>query len=77
MVDQMHWWTKQLRVYNSKKMRHPPLVMSRMNTLTGRFISDSPSIHDELNYRYARYSQNYWEGVKERQMEYLRKKIIS
>jgi hypothetical protein len=66
-------WTHQLRKYKSKENVQAPKV----NSLTGRYVAVSPSIHDELNYRYSQYSKSYWAGVKERQNAYLLKTYAS
>jgi hypothetical protein len=47
------------------------MVLPKINSLTGHYTPEYPSIHDEMNYMYSLYSKWYWEGVKERQKIYL------
>ena len=70
VFDEVHWWKTQLRTYKSKEKRQPPMVLPKVNSLTGRYVPVGPSIHDELNFRYSQYSKAYWAGVKERQKAY-------
>jgi hypothetical protein len=71
IYDETHWWKQQLRKYNLKFKAQPPMVLRNVNNVTGRYVPVGPSVHDELNYRYSQYSKTYWEGVKERQKNYL------
>jgi hypothetical protein len=64
-------WKQGLRMYKSNTKRQPPLLLPKINTLVGRYTEVRPSVHDEMNFRYSQYSKSYWEGVKERQKEYL------
>jgi hypothetical protein len=66
-----YWWKTQLRRYNSTRLQQPPMILPKINSLTGHYIPEKPSIHDQMNYRYSLYSKWYWEGVKERQRQYL------
>lgn len=66
-----YWWKNQLRKYKSTTYIQPPMVLPKINSLTGHYIPEYPSIHDEMNYMYSLYSKRYWEGVKERQKAYL------
>ena len=77
VFDEVHWWKNQLRTYNSKVKRQPPMVLPKVNSLTGRYVPVGPSIHDELNYRYSQYSKSYWAGVRERQKEYRANQLSS
>ena len=70
IFDEAHWWKHQLRRYPGIIMQ-PPMILPKVNSLTGRYMPVSPSIHDEMNYRYSQYSKSYWAGVKERQKAYL------
>jgi hypothetical protein len=63
-------WRGQLRKYGPHDLQQPPMILPRINSLTGRYVPDRPSIHDEMNYRYSLYSKAYWTGVKERQKLY-------
>ena len=72
VFDEVHWWKTQLRKYGGSKMQ-PPMILPKVNTLTGRYTPSCPSIHDEMNFRYSQYSKAYWAGVKERQKKYLMK----
>lgn len=47
-----------------------PMVLPKVNSLTGNIIPERPTIHEEILYRYAVYSAEYWRGVKERQQKY-------
>jgi hypothetical protein len=70
VFDEVHWWKTQLRTYKSKEKKQPPMILPKVNSLTGRYVPDRPSIHDEMNFRYSQYSKNYWTGVLKRQKEY-------
>ena len=65
-------WKENLRKYNIPN-RQPLMILPRVNSLTGRYIPDRPSIHDEMNYRYSLYSKSYWAAVLKRQKEYRAK----
>ena len=71
LFDEVHWWKRQLRTYQSSNITQPPMRLPKINTLTGRYTPVKPSIHDEMNFRYSQYSKAYWAGVKERQKIYL------
>ena len=73
LIDEVHWWKRQLRTYKSKEKRNPPMVLPKVNSLTGRYVPVGPSIHDEMNFRYSQYSKTYWKGVLKRQKEYRAK----
>lgn len=60
-------WKGSLRNYNIPKRK---MILPKINSLTGRYIPDRPSIHDDMNYRYSLYSENYWAAVLKRQKEY-------
>jgi len=70
VFDELHWWKTQLRIYKYKEKAQPPMKLPKVNTLTGRYTPEKPSIHDELNFRYSQYSKSYWAGVLVRQKEY-------
>jgi hypothetical protein len=74
MYDEV--WKQQLRMYKSNIKRQPPMLLPKINTLVGRYTAVRPSIYDELNYKYSQYSKSYWEGVKQRQKEYLVKTYL-
>jgi len=67
--DEIHWWRTQLRNYTSNEKKKP-MVLPKVNRLTGHYVPVGPSVHDELNYRYSQYSKSYWAGVRERQKIY-------
>ena len=52
-----------------------PMILPSSNPLTK---PERPSISEQINYQYARYSAAYWEGVRIRQQMYRnqRKNII-
>ena len=52
------------------KLNQPSMILPKINALTGKYTPESPSIHEELNYRYSVYSLAYWRGVKIRQIDY-------
>lgn len=54
------------------------IILPIINPLTGYVKPQRPSIPEQLNHQYARYSTSYWEGVKIRQQAYRnqRKNII-
>ena len=66
-------WIRELRTYPPFKKMQPTMKLPKVNTLTGRYTPDKPSIHDELNFRYSQYSKVYWAGVLERQKAYRNK----
>ena len=69
--DETNLWKGELRKSNKERLiRQPPMVLPAYNKLTGIYVPDRPSIHEEMNYRYSLYSKKYWEGVKKRQQEY-------
>lgn len=70
VYDEVHWWKTQLRKYEGAKMQ-PPMVLPKVNSLTGRYVPVGPFIHDEMNFRYSQYSKAYWAGVLIRQKQYL------
>jgi hypothetical protein len=71
IYDETHWWKEQLRRYRFDGMIQPPMLLPKVNTLTGRYVPVGASIHDELNFKYSQYSKSYWAGVKERQKRYI------
>jgi hypothetical protein len=64
-------WKGQIQ-QNQKKstISQPPMVLPKINSLTGHYAPQRPSIHEELLFRYSVYSAEYWRGVKERQRKY-------
>jgi hypothetical protein len=64
-------WKGQIQQHQkSSKLNLPDMILPKINSLTGRFVPERPTIHEELLYRYSVYSAEYWRGVKERQYEY-------
>ena len=57
------------------KIRKQPMVLPKINTLHGGHIEEKPSIHDQMNANYEKYSKTYWEGVKKRNEEKYPSKI--
>ena len=50
--------------------RQPEFVFPETNWLTGIVKPTRPSLSEELAYNYSKYSESYWQGVKQRQREY-------
>ena len=64
-------WKGQLkRTGIAKEIQQPPMILPRINSLTGHYIPERPPIYEEMNLRYSLYSKCYWEGVKIRQIKY-------
>ena len=64
-------WKGQIQQHQKlSKLNLPDMVLPKVNSLTGKYIPERPSIHDELLYRYTVYSNEYWRGVKERHRQY-------
>lgn len=64
-------WKGQIQKCQQKStLRQPDMILPKYNLLTGRYIPERPTIHEELLYRYSVYSAEYWRGVKGRQLEY-------
>jgi len=64
-------WKGQIQQHQKKlTISQPPMVLPKVNALTGHYVPERPNIHEELLYRYSVYSIEYWRGVKERQQEY-------
>lgn len=42
--------------------RKAPMILPEINWLTGH-VMNPPNINREMNVAYARYSQEYWQGV--------------
>jgi len=61
----------------SSKVNKPDMVLPKYNTLTGKYVPESPSIHDELLYRYSVYSAEYWSDIKEKHKIYRLKNQLS
>jgi hypothetical protein len=64
------WKGKIQRNQKNTQLNLPDMILPKINSLTGHYIPERPSIHDELLYRYSLYSTAYWNGVKERQQIY-------
>jgi len=64
-------WKGQIQKCQKKStISQPDMVLPKINALTGHYVPERPSIHEELLYRYSVYSIEYWRGVRERQQEY-------
>lgn len=63
-------WKGQIQLNQKKPISQPAMVLPKINSLTGHYIPESLTIHEELLYRYSVYSAEYWRGVKERQEQY-------
>ena len=64
------WKGKIQQNQKASKLNLPDMILPKINSLTGKYVPESPSIHEEILYRYSVYSAEYWRGVKERQYEY-------
>jgi hypothetical protein len=51
-------------------MQKLPMVLPKINTHIGGHVIEVPSIHDQMNANYQKYSAAYWQGVKRRQQLY-------
>ncbi|NDB83853.1 MAG: hypothetical protein EB127_14180 [Alphaproteobacteria bacterium] len=69
-VERRLWAYHDRKYINPPRLQQPPMILPKINSLTGHYIPEKPSIHDQMNYRYSLYSKAYWEGVRERQREY-------
>jgi len=70
-------WKGKLQISNPTLIQ-PPMDLPKVNTLTGKPIAPSrPSLSEEREYRYAVYSAQYWEGVRERQRIYRLINLLS
>ena len=63
-------WKGQIQQHQKASRLNPPMILPKFNTLTGKYVPERPSIHEELLYRYSLYSEQYWHGVRERQYLY-------
>lgn len=63
-------WKGQIQQNHKRPLIQPEMVLPKINSLTGHYIPERPSIHEELLYRYSIYSAEYWRGVRERQQQY-------
>ena len=52
------------------------MILPYVNSLTGLYIMERPSIHEQIVTNYKIYSENYWKGVRVRQLEYLRQQKL-
>lgn len=57
------WKGKIQRANYPPPLQQPPMILPNINRLVGGHKPESPSIHDQLNASYARYSAAYWAGV--------------
>ena len=56
---------------------HPNnMILPYINSLTGLYIMERPSIHEQIVTNYKIYSENYWRGVRVRQLEYRRQQKL-
>lgn len=53
------------------------MMLPYINPLTGFYVSESPSIHEQIVTNYKIYSENYWRGVRTRQLEYCTKQKLA
>jgi len=70
-------WKGQIQLNKKQSLVQPDMILPKYNTLTGRYVPESPSIHEELIYRYSVYSAEYWRGVKERHKQYRQANQLS
>ncbi len=63
-------WKGQIQQHQKATMLNPPMILPKINSLTGHYVPERPSIHEEMLYRYSVYSAEYWRGVRERQQQY-------
>jgi hypothetical protein len=63
-------WKGKIQLNQKRPLIQPEMVLPKINSLTGHYIPERPSIHEQLLYRYSVYSAEYWRGVKERQQQY-------
>jgi len=64
--SQQPWKGKIQRANYPPPIRKPPMILPNVNRIVGGHKPESPSIHDQLNASYARYSAAYWKGVAAR-----------
>ena len=64
-------WKGQIQQHQkATRLSLGPMVLPKINSLTGHYVPERPSIHEEMLYRYSVYSAEYWRGVRERQHQY-------
>lgn len=63
-------WKGQIQQNQKPSIIQPEMILPKVNLLTGKYVPERPSIHEELVYRYSVYSAEYWRGVKERHRQY-------
>jgi len=63
-------WKGQIQQHQKATKLNPPMILPEINSLTGHYVPERPSIHEEMLYRYSVYSAEYWRGVRERQQKY-------
>jgi hypothetical protein len=64
-------WKGQIqKCQKPSKIRQPDMILPTINSVTGHYVPERPTIEEELLYRYSVYSREYWRGVKQRQVEY-------
>ena len=60
------WKSKIQRANYPPPLQQPPMILPNINRIVGGHKPESPSIHDQLNASYARYSAAYWASVAAR-----------
>lgn len=68
--NEMLLWKGQIQQHQKPSLIQPPMILPKVNPLTGKYVPERPSIHEELLYRYSIYSAEYWRNVKERHRQY-------
>lgn len=63
---QQLWKGKIQRANYPPPLQQPPMILPNVNRIVGGHTPDFPSIHDQMNASYARYSAAYWAGVHAR-----------
>ena len=50
----------------NKMNNNHTFMLPKINSLTGRYIEPTPSIHDQINTNYEKISAKYWASVKQK-----------
>lgn len=69
--NELHLWKGQIQQYQRQsKLTQAPMILPKINSLTGHHVPERPTIHEERVYRNMLYSKLYWEGVRARHILY-------
>ena len=69
-------WKGTIQRANYRTMQQPPMVLPKINSLTGIPYPTKDTIHDEICRKTHEMSCQYWEGEKKRRQAYREKHTI-